>query len=90
MAHVGHFDLSLTMGIPGQFDHPGFQAAIDSILAACRRHGKPAGFLAPDIAWGREWMARGFRFVSYRIDTMLLGGALREGIDALKAAEPGA
>lgn len=90
MAHVGHFDLSLTMGIPGQFDHPGFQSAIDSILAACRRHGKPAGFLAPDIAWGREWMARGFRFVSYRIDTMLLGGALREGIDALRAAEPGA
>ena len=24
MAHVGHFDLSLTMGIPGQFDHPDF------------------------------------------------------------------
>ena len=85
MAHVGHFDLSLTMGIPGQFDHPDFQAAIDAILAACARHGKPAGFLAPDAAWGRAWLARGFRFVSYGIDILLLGDALRQGLDALRA-----
>ena len=85
MAHVGHFDLSLTMGIPGQFDHPDFQAAIDAILAACRKHGKPAGFLAPDAEWGRAWMARGFRFVSYSIDILLLGDSLRRGIAALKA-----
>ncbi len=87
MAHVGHFDLSLTMGIPGQFDHPDFQAAIDAILAACRKHSKPAGFLAPDVEWGRAWMARGFRFVSFSIDTLLLGGALRQGIAALRAED---
>ncbi len=87
MAHIGHFDLSLTMGIPGQFDHPDFQAAIDTVLAACEKHGKPAGFLAPDIAWGRAWMARGFRFVTYSIDILLLGGALRQGIAALKAED---
>ena len=86
-AHVGHFDLSLTMGIPGRFDHPDFRAAIDRIVAACDRHGKPAGFLAPNVAWGREWMARGFRFVSYSIDILLLGEALAQGIAALKAAE---
>ena len=84
-AHVGHFDLSLTMGIPGRFDHPDFGAAIDAILAACRKHGKPAGFLAPDVAWGRAWMARGFRFVTYSLDIVLLRDALRDGLDALKA-----
>ena len=87
MAHVGHFDLSLTMGIPGQFDHPDFQAAIDAILAACARHGKPAGFLAPNVEWGRAWLARGCRFVGYSIDILLLGDALRSGIAALKGGE---
>ncbi len=64
MAHVGHFDLSLTMGIPGQFDHPDFQAAIDTIVGAADKHGKAAGFLAPNVDWGLEWIERGFRFVT--------------------------
>jgi 2-keto-3-deoxy-L-rhamnonate aldolase RhmA len=84
MAHVGHFDLSLTMGIPGQFDHPDFQAAIDTIVAAANKHGKAVGLLAPNVEWGREWMDRGFRFVSYSYDIGLLGDALRTGIDGLK------
>ena len=84
MAHVGHFDLSLTMGIPGQFDHPDFQAAIDTIIAACDKHGKAAGLLAPDIEWGKDWIDRGFRFVSYSYDIGLLGGALSGGISALR------
>ncbi|HEX9648441.1 MAG TPA: aldolase/citrate lyase family protein [Alphaproteobacteria bacterium] len=84
VAHIGHFDLSLTMGIPGKFDHPDFVAAIDTVLAACRKHEKPAGFLAPNVDWGRAWMARGFRMVSYSYDIGLLGGALSAGISALK------
>ncbi|MFP6758339.1 MAG: aldolase/citrate lyase family protein [Alphaproteobacteria bacterium] len=84
MAHVGHFDLSLTMGIPGQFEHPDFQAAIDTIIAACNKHGKVAGLLAPDVTWGKDWIDRGFRFVSYSYDIGLLGGALSDGIAALR------
>jgi 2-keto-3-deoxy-L-rhamnonate aldolase RhmA len=84
MAHVGHFDLSLTMGIPGQFDHPDFQTAIDTIIAACKKHGKSAGLLAPTVGWGKDWIDRGFSFVSYSYDIGLLGGALNEGISALR------
>jgi 2-dehydro-3-deoxyglucarate aldolase/4-hydroxy-2-oxoheptanedioate aldolase len=87
LAHVGHFDLSLTMGIPARFDHPDFEAAIDAILAACARHGKPAGFLAPNVEWGRAWMARGFRFVTYSYDIGLIADGLRGGIEALREQE---
>ena len=85
MAHVGHFDLSLTMGIPAQFDHPDFDAAIGKIVAACARHGKACGVLAPNVEWGRSWMARGFRFITYSLDIALVGDGLRAGITALKA-----
>ena len=34
---IGHFDLSNSLGIPGQFDHPRFREALDTVLAACRR-----------------------------------------------------
>ena len=32
---VGHFDLTASMGIAGQFDHPDFLAALDRVAAAC-------------------------------------------------------
>ena len=34
---VGHFDLSASLGIPGQFEHPEFLSAIDRVAAACAR-----------------------------------------------------
>src|SRR5579871_98257 len=40
---VGHFDLSVSLGIPGQFDNPIFTKAIDKVVAAARKHGKALG-----------------------------------------------
>src|SRR5580704_1244812 len=34
---VGHFDLSVSLGIPGEFDHPDFTKAIDRVVAACAK-----------------------------------------------------
>ena len=82
---LGHFDLTNFMGIPGQFDHPDYLAAVDGIVAAARRHGKPAGFLALDDDWARRYHAKGFRVMAYGLDSQLLQGALRRGIETLRA-----
>lgn len=37
---VGPFDLSVSMGIPGQTDHPDFIAATERIVEACKQAGK--------------------------------------------------
>ena len=84
MAHLGHFDLSLSLGIPGDFERPELQAGIDKILEACERNNKAAGCLVPNVAWGRDWMNRGFRMISYSYDIGLVGDGLRAGIGALK------
>lgn len=85
VAVVGHTDLSLSLGIPMQLDHPDFVAAIDAVVAACRQHGKAAGCVAGDAETGRAWIAKGFRLVMYSGDIWLLGGALKAGIDRLRA-----
>jgi len=84
VAHLGHADLSLSLGIPGEFDHPKLQAGIDKILGACEANGKAAACLAGNIELGRDWMSRGFRMVSYKYDIGLLQQALENGIDSLK------
>src|SRR5262249_35894204 len=42
---IGHFDLSLSLGVPGQFDHPRFVEAIDTVVAAASAHSRPLGIL---------------------------------------------
>ena len=37
---VGPFDLSIAMGIPQQFDHPDFTAALERVITACKKNDK--------------------------------------------------
>jgi 2-keto-3-deoxy-L-rhamnonate aldolase RhmA len=84
---LGHFDLTNSMGIPGQFDHPDFLAAVDRLVAACRVHGKPAGVLAGSVEAAEAWRARGFRVFAYGTDISLLQESLRGGLARLRAGE---
>ncbi len=81
---VGHFDLSCSLGIPAQFDHPDFLAAIEKVLAACREHGKSAGRLVPDVASGIELYKQGFDFIAYSADAWVLGDAVAAGLAAIR------
>jgi len=80
---IGHFDLSSSLGIPGQFDHPRFREAVDQVLAACKAHGKIGGFLVGDVDGARDLLERGFRMIAYGADLWLYQTALGEGIEAL-------
>ena len=84
---LGHFDLTNSMGIPGQFDHPDFLAAVDRLVAACRVHGKPAGILAGSVEIAEAWRARGFGIFAYGTDISLLQQSLRDGLARLRAGE---
>jgi 2-dehydro-3-deoxyglucarate aldolase/4-hydroxy-2-oxoheptanedioate aldolase len=81
---IGHFDLSNSLGIPGQFDHPLFQDGVAQVLAACQRHGKVPGFLAGDVPAGIRLLDQGFRILAYGADLWLYQLAVRAGVAALK------
>jgi 2-keto-3-deoxy-L-rhamnonate aldolase RhmA len=82
---VGHFDLSCSLGVPGQFDHPKFKDAIARTIEACRRHGKAAGRLVPDAETGVALHKEGFDFVCYSGDVWVLQAGIKAGIDAIRA-----
>jgi 2-keto-3-deoxy-L-rhamnonate aldolase RhmA len=83
---LGHFDLTDSMGIAGQFHDPRFLAAVDRLVAACRRNGRAPGFLAGSPAQAREWAAKGFRCLGYGPDTVLLREALAGGLAVCREA----
>ncbi len=77
---VGPFDLSVAMGIPLDFEHPDFKAALSRILDACKAAGKPTIIYAGTEEDARKDFAMGFTSVAYNQDGALL-------IEALKAAK---
>lgn len=81
---VGHFDLSASLGIPGQFDHKDFTDATEAVIKACRRHGKSAGRLVPTVEQGVDLYRQGFDFICYSGDVWALHGALKAGIDQIR------
>ena len=82
---LGHFDLTNFMGIPAQFQHPDYLAAVDTLIAAARKHNKAAGVMAADMVWGRDYMAKGFKAIAYGLDLALLQKALGEGLASLRS-----
>lgn len=81
---VGHFDLSSSLGIPGQFDHPTFKAAIEKTAAATKKHGKSLGRLVPTVEAGVAIWGEGFDFICYSGDVWVLHNALAEAIGKLR------
>jgi 2-keto-3-deoxy-L-rhamnonate aldolase RhmA len=76
---MGTNDLCLEMGIPGKLEDERVVSAIDTVVAACRKHGKWPGLGG---VYGRELMkryvGRGMRFVLAGNDISLLLAAAQE------------
>jgi 2-dehydro-3-deoxyglucarate aldolase len=79
---VGPYDLSASMGLPGQLDHPDVNAAIDHICQAFTQAQKPAGVFSVDIDDAHKRIEQGFSFVACSLDVLLL----RAGVTQLAAA----
>jgi 2-dehydro-3-deoxyglucarate aldolase/4-hydroxy-2-oxoheptanedioate aldolase len=82
---LGHFDLTNFLGIPGEFEHPKYLAAIEAIVAAGRRHGRGLGFMASDAAWAQRYRAFGFNMIAAGLDPGLLQAAIRATLAPLAA-----
>ena len=76
---VGTNDLAVSMGLPGEVDHPKVQEAVRKVIEACRRHGKIAavGGAYRDDAL-RLYAGLGARLMLVGNDLALLMGAMRE------------
>jgi 2-dehydro-3-deoxyglucarate aldolase/4-hydroxy-2-oxoheptanedioate aldolase len=83
---VGHYDLTASLGIPGCFEDDRYLDALDRVVAACVRHGIAAGISTDSVEDAETLIKRGFRFLAYGHDLVLLRTALASGLDHLRAS----
>ncbi len=78
---VGPLDLSVGLGIMGQFRDPRFLEAVRRVVAAARAHGKAAGTILVGAETVEETVSQGFTFIGRGSD----GSALAAGLQELAA-----
>lgn len=69
---IGPGDLSASMGVAGQVNHPSVRAAIDKAIARVLACGKAPGILMIDESRARECLELGALFVAVATDQVLL------------------
>ena len=79
---IGPYDLSCSMGIPGEFERPEFLAAMKRILSTGLRLDCPPGVhvVEPDPVGLRQAISDGYRFIAYSVDIRMLDVAARAGV----------
>ena len=85
IAMVGPADLSISLGIPGQFDHPLLVSTVDRLIQQCNAHGVVPGIQTRGLAMSKFWAERGMRFVGSGSEHLMLLEKARETVAQLRA-----
>ncbi|MCW5618262.1 MAG: 2,4-dihydroxyhept-2-ene-1,7-dioic acid aldolase [Nitrosomonas sp.] len=83
---IGPYDLSGSMGRPGDLNHPDVQTAISRILEAGKRAGKPGGIhvIEPDPEALQQRIQSGFNFLGYSLDIRILDSVCRSHMQRIR------
>jgi len=75
MVYLGIYDVSQSLGVPGDLDHP----SVVEVVHDCVKTIQSKGLIAGSVAKNRDYLdlmlKAGFRFISYRVDSAIM----REG-----------
>jgi len=84
---IGPFDLSQSLGIPGQIKDQRVADAFQTVIEACNRHGVAPGAHFTDLEHAKRWVSRGMRFITFQYDSKYLLNAFRETVNQLKQVD---
>lgn len=88
---VGPHDLSISLGIPEQYDHPKFLEAIQQIIRVCQSNKVAAGM---HLTFGSleqtiEWIQQGLNFVLVRGDTLFIANGAQHELNTIREVVDG-
>lgn len=69
---IGPADLSISLGVPGDFMNSKMLDAMDAVRESCERHGVAPGTHTRNVELARFWKARGMRFLGCGSDIAFL------------------
>jgi 2-dehydro-3-deoxyglucarate aldolase/4-hydroxy-2-oxoheptanedioate aldolase len=83
---VGPADLSISLGVPGEWDSPKLGAGIDRVIEACNKHQRWPAIQVRNTALAKHWMSRGMKLIGCGNELTTLWSATRAMAEDLRAA----
>lgn len=81
---VGPYDLSQSLGLPGEIDHPQVVRAIEDIVKRVCKSGRHVGIYADDVEAAQKWIKLGVQFIALSVDTAIYYQACKKLVAALR------
>lgn len=83
---IGPYDLSGSMGYPGEYDREDVKDAIAKVLKICKEKNVPSGFhvIESDPSKLQQRIREGCTFLAYSLDFFFLGDCARNGMRNIK------
>jgi len=82
---VGPFDLSISLGIPGQFESPVFWDAFDRMVEACNKNGVAPGVHMGNTKLLKKAQEHGARFLVFGADVSVMLNGWKTAREAIPA-----
>jgi len=83
IALIGPNDLSVSLGIPGEFTHPRFVEAVEHTFETCVRNGVSPAIHISDVDAIKRYRDKGMRFLMVGSESRLLMSAAAEAVRQL-------
>ena len=83
---IGPYDLSGSMGYPGEFEREDVKEAVQKVLDRCKEYNMPSGFHVVDTEPDKlnEKIDQGCTFLAYGIDYFFMRDAAMNGMQKVK------
>jgi len=82
---VGPYDLSSSLGLIGQIEHPEVEKLIRQLVERAAAYGVKVGCFADHPQMARKWRDMGIKFIGYSCDTCIFMNAAKADIAAFRA-----
>jgi len=84
---VGPYDLSQSLGVPGEIDHPKVTEKIKEVVGKVRKAGLSLGIYVDDVETAKRWINLGVQFIALLVDVVIFFQACRSLVAPLKKEE---
>jgi len=83
---IGPYDLSASLGHPGEFGRTDVKNAIKRYMDVCKKLKKPAGFhvIPPYAGELKKKIKENFKFLAFSLDTLFLGRKIESELKGIK------
>ena len=83
---LGPYDLTASMGIPGQFENKDYVEAINLVMDTAKRLGKSGGIhvIEPELAELKDRIKEGFKFIAFSLDIRILDSVLDKTLSEIR------